>query len=275
MAIPDYMTDPDAVLHDENVAWRNMRAPDYTKVNKAFEETKTTNHQPESLPWLVQNLVKNWEKEASYKTIASQWRTIDPEKYVFHVNGGTGMSAADMLQVGTYNALLDNKQVEGVYDPKTEGFHGSHKLFKRVMPVFSWEVLEVYSPPPVVVFKWRHWGQMTGKYSTKLQDPPRQITADPHNGPIEVVGMTIAHVSTSFKIEKLEVFYDPRAIFDQLAPPKSIKTEYLSKESNVEKTVEHEPEMEWTDLTKEVTEGYGALGKCPARPSILKDQGQN
>lgn len=229
-SLPDYMTDPNAVLNDENVTWRNKRAPDYTKVNATFEETKTVNHERNTLPWLVQNLVKNWEKEASYKTIASEWRTIDPDNYIFHVNGSAGMNADDMLRLGTYNALLGAKPVEGVYDPEVEGFQGSHKLFKRVMPVFSWEVLEVYSGPPVVVFKWRHWGTMTGKYSTRLTEPARQITAEPHNGPINVVGMTIAHLSGTFKIQKLETFYDPSAIFDQLALSNNMKTEYLDEE---------------------------------------------
>ena len=238
--VPDYMTDPDAVLRDENVTWRNKRAPDYTKVNAAFEQTKTTNHEQGSLSWLVQNLVKNWEKEASYKTVGEEWRTIDPAKYIFHVNGGPGMSVNDMLRLGTYNALLGDKPVEGVYDPKAEGFHGSHKLFKRVMPAFSWEVLEVYTPPPVVVFKWRHWGQMTGKYSTKLRNPPRKVTAEPHNGPIDVVGITIAHVSAEFKIEKLETFYDPAAIFEQLASRNEMKTEYVSEiESEAKSMVEN------------------------------------
>lgn len=262
--LPDYMTDPNAVLHDENINWRNKAPPDYAKVNATFEETKTTNHEPKSLPWLVQNLVKNWEKEASYKTVAKQWRTIDSEKYVFHVNGGPGMSAEDMLRVGTYNALLNNKSIDGVYDPKTEGFHGSHKLFKRVMPVFSWEVLEVYSGPPVVAFKWRHWGRMTGKYSTKLEDPPRHITAEPHNGPIEIIGMTVAHVSETFKIEKLEIFYDPGAIFDQLAVSNNLKTEYLSVGGTA--TNEVEIGIAANVVTSELSPEHEGTGKCPFRP---------
>jgi hypothetical protein len=232
-AVPDYMTNPDAVLRD-HTTWRNKIPPDYTKVNAAFSQTKTANHLEGSLPWLVQNLVKNWEKEASYKTVASDWRTIDQAKYIFHVNGGQGMTVEDMLRLGTYNALLGDKSIEGVYDPKVEGFNGSHKLFKRVMPVFSWEVLEVYSPPPVVTFKWRHWGQMTGKYSSKLENPPRKVTAEPHNRPIEVIGMTIAHVSAGFKIEKLETFYDPAAIFDQLAYRNEMKTEHISDSGEVQ-----------------------------------------
>ena len=41
-----------------------------------------------SLPDMVSNLVKNWEKEASYKLKTSEWRTIDPIKYRFSCNGG-------------------------------------------------------------------------------------------------------------------------------------------------------------------------------------------
>ena len=29
---------------------------------------------------------------------------------------------------------------------------------------FAWEVLEVYSGPPTVAFKWRHWGKMMADY---------------------------------------------------------------------------------------------------------------
>jgi hypothetical protein len=250
-SLPDYMTNPNAVLHDQDVTWRNKSPPDYSKVNAAFESTRTINHEPETLPWLVQNLVKNWEKEASYKTKASEWRTIDLDKYAFHVNGGPAMSAEDMLRLGTYNALLGNKPVEGVYDPEMAGFDGSHKLFKRVMPVFSWEVLEVYSGPPVVVFKWRHWGQMTGKYSTKLDNPARKVTAEAHNGPINVVGMTVAHVSPEFKIEKLETFYDPAAIFEQLGR-KNLKTEELQSETKAQS-------LEGNDQ---------GMGSCPFRPVV-------
>lgn len=33
-----------------------------------------------------------------------------------------------------------------------------------MMPTFAWEVLDVYSGPPVVAFKWRHWGTMKNDY---------------------------------------------------------------------------------------------------------------
>ena len=176
------------------------------------------------------------------------------------------MNVEDMLRLGTYNALLDNRPIEGVYDPNVEGLQGSHKLFKRVMPVFSWEVLEVYSGPPIVAFKWRHWGQMTGKYATKLESPPRQITAEPHNGPIDIVGMTIAHVSESFKIEKLEVFYDPGAIFNQLAISNNMKTEYLSQGEQIDEVGFQTETPNLRDLEASVAEGT-----CPMRPGASSD----
>ena len=47
-----------------------------------------------SLPDLVSNLVKCWEKEASYKSHPVDWRTIDVERYRFSVNGGEEVSLA-------------------------------------------------------------------------------------------------------------------------------------------------------------------------------------
>jgi hypothetical protein len=38
-ALPDYVTDPDAVLKDQ-ANWRYGRAPDYSKTRKVFAESK-------------------------------------------------------------------------------------------------------------------------------------------------------------------------------------------------------------------------------------------
>jgi hypothetical protein len=39
-ALPDYLTDPDAVLKDTEVKWRYGRAPDYSKTRKVFSESE-------------------------------------------------------------------------------------------------------------------------------------------------------------------------------------------------------------------------------------------
>jgi hypothetical protein len=67
-----------------------------------------------------------------------------------------------MLKVGTYNAIISPNDF---YSPENSDFASSHKTFKRMMPTFAWEVLEVYSGPPVVAFKWRHWGTMKNDYA--------------------------------------------------------------------------------------------------------------
>jgi hypothetical protein len=66
-----------------------------------------------------------------------------------------------MLKVGTYNAIITSNEY---YCPMRTDNSTSHKTFKRMMPTFAWEVLEVYSGPPKVAFKWRHWGTMKDDY---------------------------------------------------------------------------------------------------------------
>jgi hypothetical protein len=106
---------------------------------------------------------------------------------------------------------------------------------------------------------------MTGNYSTKLQNPARKVTAEAHNGPIDVTGMTIAHVSDEFKIQKLETFYDPAAIFDQLAPSEQRVTEYLSE--GMTDTIQVTGEIQHTDSSEKVE----TTGKCPFRPGAGAD----
>lgn len=40
MSLPDFMTNPNAVLGDKDDEWRYNRIPDYTKVNATYEEGK-------------------------------------------------------------------------------------------------------------------------------------------------------------------------------------------------------------------------------------------
>jgi hypothetical protein len=105
--------------------------------------------------------VKNWEVEASFKPNIDDWRTIDPPNYSFAINGSPPQTADHMLKVGTYNAIIAPNDF---YSPENSDFSSSHKTFKRMMPAFAWEVIEVYSGPPVVAFRWRHWGEMKSDY---------------------------------------------------------------------------------------------------------------
>ncbi|KAF5309761.1 hypothetical protein D9611_013632 [Ephemerocybe angulata] len=214
MSFPDYMLDPNAVLKD-NAQWRYKSAPNYTNTNRVFEETKSTNWGEGKLELLVQNLVKNWEKEASYKIDAKEWRTISQEKYEFRLNGGPASNANDMLRIGTYNASIGEHGVKGVYETKEMDFHSSHKLFKGVMKTFNWEVVELIGGPPKVAIKWRHWGVMSGNYRAKLSSG-RTVRAKATGKLIEVFGMTTAEVNDKFQVTSLETFWEPDQMFRQL-----------------------------------------------------------
>lgn len=54
MALPDFMTNPNAVLEDKDHEWRYNRIPDYTKVNATYEE---------GLLWLW---MASWEHKAQF-----------------------------------------------------------------------------------------------------------------------------------------------------------------------------------------------------------------
>jgi hypothetical protein len=110
---------------------------------------------------LVENLIKNWEIETSSKMSFSDWRTVDSALYRFSVNGGPPLTGEHMLEVGKYNAILPSNEY---YDPAHTDFVSSNKTFKRMVPSFAWEVLEVYSGPPTLSFRWRHWGEMAHDY---------------------------------------------------------------------------------------------------------------
>lgn len=106
--------------------------------------------------------MKNWEVEASFKTNLSEYRTIDQDNYSFSINGGPPQSGEDMLKNGTYNAII--QPGNEYYCPRYSDFSSSHKTFKRMMPTFAWEVLEVLGAPPKVAVRWRHWGVMKNDY---------------------------------------------------------------------------------------------------------------
>lgn len=102
-------------------------------------------------------------------------------------------------------------------------FSESHKLFKRALRAFSWEVIEVYSGPPVVAFKWRHWGLHSGDLSVKVGDG-KKLEAHATNEVIEVFGVSVAKVNEKFEIEDLETFYDPSDMLRQMAKNRKVSS---------------------------------------------------
>ncbi|CAG8581010.1 16184_t:CDS:2 [Dentiscutata erythropus] len=212
MAIPDYMTDKNAVLQDK-VEWLNGKTPDYSKANARYEAERSKIHTAGSLEDLVTNLVKNWEKEASHKKKAEEWRTIDHKVYKFSTNGGPWSTAEDMLKIGTYNALIGESEF---YSASRLGFEESHDVFRNSLAAgFAWEVLEVYSGPPRVSFKWRHWGKMTGTLKCPIRNG-KTLVAEPTNEVVEIFGVTVATINDKYQITSLETFYNPSDLMTQM-----------------------------------------------------------
>ncbi|KAF2794080.1 hypothetical protein K505DRAFT_242876 [Melanomma pulvis-pyrius CBS 109.77] len=222
-ALPDYLTDPDAVLKDSHAKWRYGQAPDYSKTRQVFAETKRMSHEAASLPQLVENLVKNWEVEASFKPSLADWRTIDAPNYSFAINGSAPQTAEHMLQQGTYNAIIAPNEY---YSPAYSDFASSHKTFKRMMPTFAWEVLEVYSGPPTVAFRWRHWGTMKNDY---VGFNKHRVSAPAHGGPIDIQGVTVATVDDRVRLREVRTWFDPLDMFRQMAPAGVVRREAVDK----------------------------------------------
>jgi hypothetical protein len=51
------------------------------------------------------------------------------------------------------------------YKANEETFESSHEVFKSAFPRgFAWEVIKVYTGPPEIAFKFRHWGFFEGPF---------------------------------------------------------------------------------------------------------------
>lgn len=80
---------------------------------------------------------------------------------------------------------------------------------------FALEVLKVYSPPPRVTFKFRHWGHMTGP----LRCPMRNGTwldAPPHGGRIEFFGHTALQLNEKYQVMSVENTFRGDAVPEQM-----------------------------------------------------------
>ncbi|KAI3464628.1 hypothetical protein Pfo_021291 [Paulownia fortunei] len=149
----------------------NAGPPNYDVVNKLFEEGRTKIWPAGSLEEYVQNLVKTWEMELVHKANPDEYKTVDAKKFVIGING--------MLFFNTYDS--------------------SQTTFKEVFRRgFALEVLQVYSGPPVIAYKFRHWGYMEGPF--KGLAPTGEL--------VELFGTAIIELNEESKVVKVEFFYD-------------------------------------------------------------------
>ncbi|KAF3322009.1 pathogen-related protein [Carex littledalei] len=189
---------------EKDTQWRHGGAPKYDLVNQLFEQERTKEWPKGSLEETVQNTIKTWEMELSHKLRLSDFKSINRETFTLSVNGRRPLSGEETLSLGSYNALLATSMPaelcpKGYYNSKDETFESSHEGFRSAFPRgFAWEVLEVYSGPPVVAFKFRHWGHMEGNF--KDHAPTGEM--------VEFIGIAVLKVDEQLRAETVEIYYD-------------------------------------------------------------------
>jgi hypothetical protein len=97
-----------------------------------------------------------------------------------------------------------------------------------MMPTFAWEVLEVYSGPPTVSFRWRHWGVMKNDY-VGFNNKGEKVTAKAHGGPIDIEGVTVATVNDKVQLQSVRTWFDPMEMFRQIDPHGAVRKEEMKK----------------------------------------------
>jgi hypothetical protein len=183
--------------------WREG-APDYHLSHTVMPQQRTHQFAADSLEAVVENIVQVFEMEVSHKKDPATWVSMVTEHFRTNVNGGPWASAKDIADIGSYNILIGNS---AFYRSGQESFESSHHIFHQAFPGgFYWEVLEVLSPPPVVTFKWRHWGAFEGEYHG----------FQPDGKTIEMFGVSIAKVDDDLKLLEVEHFYDPNEFLGKL-----------------------------------------------------------
>jgi hypothetical protein len=187
--------------------WR-FGKPNYARVNKTYFQYRSKVHPEGSLESVVNKLVKNWEVESHHIADIHQWQTMDISKFKAAVNGGCPGSAQLMSDIGPYNLLLGETKD---YSSAANTYASSNTIFSAAFTEgFAWELLEVYSGPPLVSFKWRHFGPYTGKFTDK------NGRVHKGNGQMfNLYGLCNAKVNAELKIESLDIYYNPE---EMIAP---------------------------------------------------------
>ncbi|KAJ9560361.1 hypothetical protein OSB04_005521 [Centaurea solstitialis] len=187
---------------EKNTTWKLGKPPNFDVVNKLFEEGRTKIWPTGSLEEQVQNFVKTWEMEIFHKVNPKDIKTVDVTKSTVSVNGRTPLTPAGIAKIGGgYNMFLQTSLPEQLrlYNPNDENVDSAHKIFTTTFPRgFAVEILQVYSGPPLIVYRFRHWGYMEGPF--KGHPPTGEM--------VEMFGISTLQLDEQFKIVKVEFFFD-------------------------------------------------------------------
>lgn len=193
----------------KNTQW-NAGPPNYDVVNKLFEEGRTKVWQAGSLEEKVQNLVKTWEMELVHKANPDDYKTLDAKKFVLVINGKKSFTLEEIAKVGgSYNVFLQSSLPPAlrIYNPDEETYESSQTEFKNIFSRgFALEILQVYSGPPVIAYKFRHWGYMEAPFHG--HPPTGEL--------IEFFGMAVFELDEDSRVVKVEFFYDRGELLSSL-----------------------------------------------------------
>lgn len=82
------------------------------------------------------------------------------------------------------------------YKANQETFESSHNAFRSAFPRgFAWEVISVYSGPPLISYKFRHWGYFEGPF----------MGHDPTGELVQFYGIGIMKVLSQYSLKKIKV----------------------------------------------------------------------
>ncbi|KAK6131493.1 hypothetical protein DH2020_034755 [Rehmannia glutinosa] len=168
-----------------------------------------------SLEEYVQNLVKTWEMELVHKANPNDYKTLEAENFVLGINGKKYFSLKQVGEIGgSYNVFLQTSLPPSLrfYNPDEETYDSSQTAFKQVFPRgFAFEILQVYSGPPVISYKFRHWGYMEGPFKGLA----------PTGDLVEFFGTATFELNEDSKVVKVEFFYDRGELLAGLVKGKS------------------------------------------------------
>lgn len=212
--LPSYLRNRNAVLDDDDgtTEWAEGSKPDYSTVDAMYLNERTIIHPEGSMEDRISNLIKNWDKELRHKRNSKQWVTVVPDNY-FMVNNGERLSIAEIFEMGSYNMFLARSEF---YSRDYINRTAADTTFQTALQSgFAIEVLEVYSPPPRVAFKFRHWGHMTGP----LRCPMRNgtwLNVPPHGRRVEFFGDSVLNVNEKYQIMSVENSFRGDTLMEQM-----------------------------------------------------------
>ncbi|CAM0880755.1 unnamed protein product [Alopecurus aequalis] len=139
--------------------------------------------------------------EMVHKVRPEDQKSVNHKNYSMSNNGMKPLTWKDTTAIGGYNAFLATTlpPEHRIYDPARETAESGMSTFLTAFPRgFAIEVIEVYSGPPRIAFKFRHWGYMEGAFKGH----------PPHGQRVEFFGVCTFHVDEEMRVEEVELFYE-------------------------------------------------------------------